>query len=236
MNAPMLPAAVNSREVLPSPTRYQGTEAFTSRRSVDPVARTLTHLVVEPGHRDRDGHLVPIGLVSSAGPGIELSCSLIEFETLEDAEETQLLPGARGTWDYRQQDMLSWPYYGLGTGTLGVGIGGIPTGGMAMGIGMGTDTEPRTTTHDRVPTGEVEIRRGQHVHATDGPIGRVQGLVIDPADHRVTHVLLDEGHLWGQKQVAIPIDSVTAVDEGVRLGLTKDQVRDLPPVELNGQD
>jgi hypothetical protein len=200
---------------------------------VDPVARTLTHLVVEPGHRDHGGHLVPIDLVSSTGPEIELACSLAEFATLEDAEETQLLPGARGTWDYRQQDMLSWPYYGLGAGTLGVGVGGIPTGG--MGMGMSRDTEPRTNTHDRVPTGEVEIRRGQRVHATDGPIGRVQGLVIDPADHHVTHVLLDEGHLWGQKQVAIPIDSVTAVDDGVRLGLTKDQVRDLPPVELDSQ-
>jgi sporulation protein YlmC with PRC-barrel domain len=201
---------------------------------VDPVARTLTHLVVEPGHREQGGHLVPIDLVSSTGPEIELTCSLAEFATLEDAEETQLLAGARGTWDYRQQDMLSWPYYGLGSGTLGVGIGGIPTGG--MGIGVGRDTEPRTTTHNHVPAGEVEIRRGQHVHATDGPIGRVQGLVIEPADHHVTHVLLDEGHLWGQKQVAIPIDSVSAVDDGVHLDLTRNQVRDLPPVRLDDQD
>jgi sporulation protein YlmC with PRC-barrel domain len=85
-----------------------------------------------------------------------------------------------------------------------------------------------------VPLGEVEVRRGDHVHATDGTIGRVQGLVIDPADHHVTHVLLDEGHLWGQKRVAIPISVVAAVDEdGVRLSLAKDQVRDLPPVDLD---
>jgi sporulation protein YlmC with PRC-barrel domain len=203
---------------------------------VDPVARTLTHLVVEPGHQDQGGHLVPIDLVTSTGPAIELSCSLAQFATLEDAEETELLPGARGTWDYRQQDMLSWPYFGLGAGTLGVGVGGIQTGGMGTNVGMGWDTQPRTATHDQIPTGEVEIRRGQHVHATDGPIGRVQGLVIDPADHHVTHVLLDEGHLWGHKQVAIPITAVTAVNDGVRLDLTKDQVRDLPPVELDSQD
>jgi hypothetical protein len=53
--------------------------------------------------------------------------------------------------------------------------------------------------------GEVEIRRGDHVHASDGDIGRVHGLVIDPRNHRVTHVLLQEGDLWGRKQVAIPI-------------------------------
>jgi sporulation protein YlmC with PRC-barrel domain len=82
----------------------------------------------------------------------------------------------------------------------------------------------------------VEVHRGDHVHATDGAIGRVQGLVIDPSDHRVTHILLDEGHLWGEKRVAIPISAVTGVKDGVRLNLSKDQVRDLPAVELDQRD
>ena len=56
---------------------------------------------------------------------------------------------------------------------------------------------------------------------------------MDPADYHVTHLLLDEGHLWGQRRVAIPIGSVTGVFDGVRLGLTKDQVRDLPPIDLD---
>ena len=42
--------------------------------------------------------------------------------------------------------------------------------------------------------------RGDPVHALDGEIGRVQGLLVDPDDHRVTHVLLEEGHLWGRKK------------------------------------
>ncbi len=48
-----------------------------------------------------------------------------------------------------------------------------------------------------------------------------------------THVLLDEGHLWGQKRVAIPIGAVKDVEDGVRLNLTKDEVRDLPAVEVD---
>jgi sporulation protein YlmC with PRC-barrel domain len=81
--------------------------------------------------------------------------------------------------------------------------------------------------------GEVEVRRGDHVHATDGDIGKVQGLVIEPTDRQVTHFLLEEGHLWGQKTVAIPISAVVNVTDGVRLKLTKNEVRDLPPVELD---
>jgi sporulation protein YlmC with PRC-barrel domain len=91
---------------------------------------------------------------------------------------------------------------------------------------------PPDVVYDRVPAGEVEVQRGEHVHATDGAIGQVQGLVIDPDDHHVTDVLLDEGHLWGKKRVAIPIGAVTDVKDGIRLDLTKDEVRDLPPVDL----
>jgi hypothetical protein len=46
----------------------------------------------------------------------------------------------------------------------------------------------------------------------------------------VTHILLDEGHLWGKRQVAIPIGAVADFSDGVRLSLTKDEVRDLPLV------
>jgi hypothetical protein len=45
----------------------------------------------------------------------------------------------------------------------------------------------------------------------------------------VTHVLLREGHLWGRKEVAIPISAVTGAEEGIRVNLTKKQVEDLPP-------
>lgn len=70
------------------------------------------------------------------------------------------------------------------------------------------------------------------MHATDGEIGRVKGLVVDPADHHVTHILLDEGHLWGEKQVAIPISTVTRIDGGADVNLTKHEIKLLPPVSV----
>lgn len=57
--------------------------------------------------------------------------------------------------------------------------------------------------------------------------------MVDLNDHHVTHVLLDEGHLWGEKRVAIPLAAIVNVDDGVQLTLTKDQVRDLPSIDLN---
>ena len=98
--------------------------------------------------------------------------------------------------------------------------------------GVGIGAGPQAVTYDRVPVGEVEVRRGDRVHATDGPIGQVRGLVIDARDHHLTNVLLDEGHLWGKKRVAISIGAVQDVKDGVRLGFTKEQARELPPVDL----
>jgi hypothetical protein len=77
--------------------------------------------------------------------------------------------------------------------------------------------------------GEDQVEPGDQVHAVDGEIGRVRGFLVNPDDHRVTHVLLREGHLWGRKEVAIPMSAVTGVETGIRLNLTKEQVGDLPP-------
>ena len=71
------------------------------------------------------------------------------------------------------------------------------------------------------------------VHASDGHIGQVEGLVIDPDSHRVTHVVLQEGHLWGRKDVAIPISTVTRVADHIEVSLSKQQVQDLPPVDID---
>ena len=181
-----------------------------ARVVVDPLTRAVTYLVVEPKHRSGCGRLVPLDLVDAATGEIRLGCTLAEFEKLDPAEETRFLPGTSGYAGYDQEQVLIMPYYNMGMAEAYCG--------------------PMTVTYDAVPLDEVEVRRGEHVHATDGHIGRVQGLVIDSDSHHVTHVLLQEGHLWGRKEVAIPIGAVTGVDDGIRLNLTKQQVHDLPPV------
>ncbi len=129
-------------------------------------------------------------------------------------------------WSYAGGQAYSWPYYGLGL------VGGMGAGGMGD-VEIEHHKTPQPIQSDRIPLGEVEIRRGDQVRATDGWIGSVQGLVIDPNDHHVTHVLLAEGHLWGHKQVAIPIVATSSLDNEVRVQLTKEQVQDLPAVNLS---
>ena len=185
---------------------------------VDPVARAVTHVVVEPEHRSGLARLVALSL---SQPGtdtkaIRLRITLDEFEALPHAEETYFLPGGSGESAYEAHELYYWPYFGL--------TGGIqPYAADASGL----------VTRDTIPAGEVEVQRGDQVHASDGEIGKVEGLVIESNSGHVTHVLLQEGHLWGRKQVAIPMTAVAKMDDGVSVSLSKQEIEALPAVDLS---
>jgi sporulation protein YlmC with PRC-barrel domain len=190
---------------------------------IDPAAQTVTHLVIEPGHRRHRGRLVPVRLVDTGAGEIRLRCTLGEFEGLEPAEEVDLVEGADYGGGYGAAESVQ--------GYGGVGSGGVGASSSGMGIGGSLGHQRPVVLQDAVPLGETELRPGEHVHALDGEIGEVHGFVVSPGAHQVTHVLLKEGHLWGRKEVAIPISAVTRIDEGIRLNMTKQQVADLPPVD-----
>ena len=190
-----------------------------SRIITDPATRKITHLVIKPQHRKSD-RLVPLELVDMAADDISLRCTLAEFEQLQPAEEIDLAEGDEYGGGYGDAESVQ------GYGDVGsMGVGGSASGA-PIGGSLGHHT--RTVTHHVVPMGEAELRPGEHVHATDGEIGEVLGFIVNPDDQRVTHVVLKEGHLWGRREVAIPISAVTAIDEGIRLNITKKQVENLP--------
>jgi len=207
-----------------------------TRVIVDPVNEAVTHLVVEPGHRRDPGRLVPLDLIDATGGQIRLHCTLAEFGKLDPAEKTRFIPGTISYAGYGPGQVSYWPHYTMGgLGTGGMGMGGTGMGGTGTGgRGMAGQNPSQTITWDSIPAGEVEIRRGDHVQATDGHIGQVQGLVIDPGSHHVTHVLLQEGHLWGRKEVAIPVSAVASTTDGIQLRISKQEVQDLPPVDTAG--
>ncbi|HSZ42309.1 MAG TPA: PRC-barrel domain-containing protein [Trebonia sp.] len=193
-----------------------------TRAILDPAAETVTHLVIQPKHRADEGRLVPVALVDGEAGEIRLRCTLAEFGVLEPAEEVELA-GDVGDGGAAQEATIL-PYSN---------VGGFGAAGPAAGVGLEANRSILAT--HVIPQGETEVRRHESVHAVDGEIGRVEGFIVNPADHAVTHVLLQEGHLWGRKEVAIPVSAIASADDGIRLTITKKQVEDLPPVSPDGR-
>ena len=186
---------------------------------VDPVAKRVTHLVVKPHGGEGTSHLVPIELASSTEQDgkIALTCSRADFEALPAVEEfTYLRLGEVKTddpdWDVGVSDILALPYYDS------TGLAGPVEAVGDMGV-----------VWDRVPKGEVELRRSSRVMAADGQyLGDVDGFLLDDSEH-ITHFVLERGHLWGRREVTVPIGSVASVESDVvTLSLSKDEVGALP--------
>lgn len=179
----------------------------------------ITHLLVEPGHRRGRARLVPLNLVEAVNDEIQLGCTMAEYEQLDSPDESYVPPGIGDQEFYEREPVISWPYYSGGAGMLAVPVDAIAG-------------RPQARTTDVVPEhlpGEEEIPRGEHVHATDGDIGQVEGVAVDPGSGRVTAVLLRERHLRARRAVLIPREAVSEVDaDGFHLTLTRQQVHDLP--------
>jgi sporulation protein YlmC with PRC-barrel domain len=194
-----------------------------SRIIVNPVTREVTHLAVGPKHQYGLGRLVPVDLVDATTGQIRLRCALAEFQMLRPAQETESGPDLDPTGHGHPDDAPNKVNWAIVGGSVIMQPGG-----------RGEPEAPQQVTVDYVPEGEVEVHRELTVCATDDDIGQVQGLVVERGGHHVTHVLLREGHMRGRKEVAVPIGAVTKIGTLlIHLSLTKHQVKDLPPVDID---
>jgi hypothetical protein len=88
----------------------------------------------------------------------------------------------------------------------------------------------QSSVSDTVASDHLAVRGDQPVHSTDGEVGKIRAVRVDAGSRRVTHILLQEGHLWGKREVAIPWGSVTSLDGGVHVSLTSETIKGLPAV------
>jgi len=192
---------------------------------IDPISKRLTHLVVRPRDQEEQAaRLVPVELAEGSDEGSEISlhCTVEEANRLEPVHEFAYLrlgeaPVEDPDWDVGVEDVLAMPYY------------------EADPLGPNPNYEPNVgMTYDRVPKGEVEIRRSSAVTSADGhDLGQVDGFLVD-GDGQITHFILERGHLWGRREITIPIGAVGKVEtDAVTLGLSKDEVGALPSVRVH---
>ncbi len=167
----------------------------------DPAVGAVTHIVVTNADIPRSGRLVELGHVTVTGvDAIQLDLSRAQVL----ASPHFVIPGRLPETDMPEQFATYW-----------VGAVGSPT----------------FAVHEQLPgDGEIALRAHLAVRTSDGHhIGTVAELLVDPDDGAVTAISLHEGHLFGRRDVVIPITAVTSIDhEGVNTNLDRSAFDSLP--------
>jgi sporulation protein YlmC with PRC-barrel domain len=172
---------------------------------LDPDTDEITHLVIREHHLPNTERLVPISLVRNATPHlILLDCNK---EALAEMEPFVALEAQRE----------EVPHY--------IGYLGVP-----MSV---PETHWVARRHKAIPQGELGVRQRARIEALDGYVGRLDEFLVEPKTEHVTHLVMREGHLWGEKDVMIPVSDIDRVEEEViYLKLDKQGIEALPTIPV----
>lgn len=186
---------------------------------INPINNRITHLVV--ARTAYSDHMVPIEhVVKSDHESIELDLSkrdLAKFPSFKELQYVGSVP-----YDPAFQDYPSYQ------GSHG---GAWQSPYVTMDYGM--DYGPRAVEVERIPRGELPVHRGDKVEANDGKVGIIGEFVIDNDDGHVSHLVLLKGHLWGKREVAVPVDLIDKKEgDVVYLKVDKEAINDLPSVKI----
>jgi sporulation protein YlmC with PRC-barrel domain len=178
---------------------------------VNPVSRQVTHLVVAEKRAPHSERLIPVKWIDETAPDmVLLSCNRDKFGNMRPFVETEYLREALPDYDNAPEDYWLLPYR-------------VPQAVKTVQV-----------KHYRIPHGELAVQRGARVDATDGHVGRVDEFLVDATDMHITHLVLRESHLWGEKEVTIPVSEIDRIEEDtVHLKLDKRRVEALPALPVH---
>jgi hypothetical protein len=178
---------------------------------INPVTDLVAQLVVKEDSSPNTEYIVPVELIAETiADTIQLRCSKAEMEKMDRFIVTRYIKDKLPAINYGYSGMYGNSYYYLPYNTPNITIS--------------TPVE-----FQQVPPGELAVCRGTRVEATDGYVGKVDEFVVNPENSHITHLVMREGHLWGQKDVIIPLSAMGETREDtVFLKLDKHQIESLP--------
>jgi len=178
---------------------------------IDPVADQVTHLVVKEDVSNTE-YIVPVDFVAETiADTIRLRCNKAKLEKMHPFIKTKFM-----------EEKVPNSNFGSG-GTYGLGsYYYLPYVNSEIPVYEAVEQQ-------QIPPGELAVSRGTRVEATDGFVGKVDEFVVNPKNGHITHLVMHEGHLWGRKDVIIPVSAMGDThDDTVFLKLDKHQIESLP--------
>ena len=177
---------------------------------IDPLSGQVKNLVVRETAFPNIEYVVPVDVVSETiANTIQLRCSKAKLQKMDRFVKTTFVEA---------KVPLMNPGYGGGMGTYYY----LPYVTAEMTVQVPKE-------HLQIPPGELGLNRGTRVEATDGYVGHIDEFVVNPKNKHITHLVMREGHLWGQKDVIIPVSAMGETNaDSVSLKLNKHQIESLP--------
>jgi hypothetical protein len=137
----------------------------------------------------------------------------------------------------RQHEMGYLDYYGYGMYWGGGGLWG--AGIYPDELQAGLQKEVSNADARRHHGDDVHLRSGNeimryYVHARDGDIGHVQGLIVDERSWAIRYMIVNTSNWWlGHNVILSPqwIDQVDWAESHVSINLTRQAIKDSPPYE-----
>jgi hypothetical protein len=131
-----------------------------------------------------------------------------------------------------------YPYYWSGTGYWGAAMYPgmmLPNFG-GVGVTPAMEREIQNAEASRAAHADPHLRSchavtGYHIHASDGDIGHVCGMLIDDRTWAVRYLIVDTSNWWvGHQMLVAPqwIEGVSWADRTVSVKLTRQAVQDAP--------
>jgi hypothetical protein len=179
---------------------------------INPVIDQVTHLVVKEDSSPNTEYIVPVDVVSETiADTIRLRCSKAELEKMDPFIKTTFI-------EEKVPDR-----------SLGQAIGMFRMASYYLPYVTSERTVYESVKYRQIPPGELAVRRGTRVEATDGYVGHVDEFVVNAKNGNITHLVMREGHLWGQKDVIIPLSALGDTrKDTIFLKLDKHQIESLP--------
>jgi hypothetical protein len=174
---------------------------------IKPTSREITHVVVSNDTQPEIEYLVSIDhIVESTPLKILLNCSRADLLIMPVFAKAEFIPSDMA--GFSGSSYMMWPYYAPLISYI-------------------------TPEMEHIPADELAIRRGARVRASDGSVGKVDEFLIDPGNDQITHLVMREGHLWGQKSVTIPVGQIDRFEDNtVYLKLNKQEIEKLPTIPI----
>ena len=88
---------------------------------------------------------------------------------------------------------------------------------------------PAELEHERIAPGDVSMDQHTVIEASDGRLGKLAALAVDPATHGITGIVVREWHHLHHIELLIPMKVVARLaDDTIHLSWTKKKVASLP--------